>query len=37
MDKAQAAARSAAEHLDRALATDHPEARDARRLADAGR
>jgi tetratricopeptide (TPR) repeat protein len=37
MDKAQAAARSAAEHLDHALATDHPEARDARRLADARR
>jgi tetratricopeptide (TPR) repeat protein len=37
MDKAQAAARSASEHLDRALAADHPEARDARRLADGRR
>ncbi len=37
MDAARAAARLAAEHLDRVLATDHPDARDARRLADAHR
>jgi hypothetical protein len=37
MDQAQTAARSAAEHLERALVPDHPEARDARRLADARR
>jgi serine/threonine-protein kinase len=37
IEKARAAARSAAAHLDRALAADHPEAREARRLADASR
>jgi serine/threonine-protein kinase len=37
MEQARTAARAAAEHLDRALASDHPEAREARRLADASR
>jgi len=36
-DKARAAARSAAPHLERALTTDHPDARDARLIADARR
>ena len=37
IEEARGAARSGAEHLDRALATDHPEAVDARHLADVSR